>query len=135
MPIRKELRHLYTGPEWKQARARVLKRAGNRCEFCGRPNKKFVLVTLAGQWWDESGGCWRDQKANPCHPTLRGLARRVRVVLQCAHLNHNPADHTHLAALCGRCHLAFDQAVHTESRKNRKDQLRPLLRLSNGEQP
>src|SRR5437016_2332207 len=89
MPIRKELRHLYTGPEWKRTRAQILKRAGNRCEFCGRPNRKLVLVTLGGEWWDEAAGCWRDKHGQPCEPAIKGLARRVRVILQCAHLNHS----------------------------------------------
>ena len=127
MPIRKEFRHLYRGPEWKRARARVLKRAGNRCEFCGRPNRKLVLVTLAGDWWDEAANCWRDQRGQPCQPAIRGLARRVRVVLQCAHLNHDPGDANHLAALCGRCHLNFGRGHYTDARKQRKDRERPLL--------
>ena len=60
MPIRKEFRHLYSGPEWKRTRTRILKRAGYRCEFCGRPNRKLILVTLGGEWWDEGASCWRD---------------------------------------------------------------------------
>jgi hypothetical protein len=127
MPIRKELRHHYAGLEWKRARARILKRAGNRCEFCGRPNRKFVLVILGGQWWDEESGCWRDKDGQPCAPTLKGLGRRIKVILQCAHLNHKPEDHSQLAALCGRCHLNFDREYHGEVRKGRKDGARPLF--------
>ena len=127
MPIRKELRQSYAGSEWKRTRARVLKRAGNRCEFCGRPNRKLVLVTLAGDWWDESENCWRDKRGQPCQPAIRGLARRVRVILQCTHLDHDPAHSSHLAALCGRCHLNFDRGYYSDVRKRRKDRDRPLL--------
>ena len=49
------------------------------------------------------------------------------MVLQCAHLNHSPGDHSHLAALCGRCHLNFDRSYHADVRKLRKDRDRPLL--------
>ncbi len=127
MPIRKEFRRFYYGPDWKRTRARVLQRAGNRCEFCGRPNRKLVLVTLTGEWWDETAACWRDKHGQPCQPLIKGLARRVRVILQCAHLNHDPADPSHLAALCGRCHLNFDRGYHADVRKLRKDRQRPLL--------
>lgn len=127
MPVRAEFRRFYRGAEWKRIRARVLERAGNRCEFCGRPNRQLVLVTLAGEWWDEADLCWRDQHGEPCRPRIQGLARRVRVVLQCAHLNHDPAAVAHLAALCGRCHLNFGRGYYAEMRKLRKDRERPLL--------
>ena len=127
MPIRKEFRHFYNGPEWKRTRARILKRAGNRCEICGRPNRRLVLVTLGGEWWDDAEGCWRDKRGQPCDPSIKGLARRVRVILQCAHLNHSPGDDSSLAALCGRCHLNFDRSHHADMRKKRKDRERPLL--------
>jgi hypothetical protein len=144
MPVRKEFRHLYRGQEWKRTRARLLKRAGNRCEFCGRPNRKLVLVTLGGEWWDEDASCWRrqlscttaavgphsylrDRHGQPCEPVIKGLARRIRVVLQCAHLNHSPGDDSNLAALCGRCHLNFDRSYHADVRKLRKDRSRQLL--------
>lgn len=42
MPIRPELRHLYRGPGWQAVRARILARAGNQCERCGKPNGTFV---------------------------------------------------------------------------------------------
>lgn len=37
-----------------------------------------------------------------------------RVVLQVAHLNHEPADcaEANLASLCPRCHLAYDRPMH-----------------------
>jgi hypothetical protein len=127
MPIRKEFRHLYRGQEWKRTRARVLRRAGHRCEFCGRPDRKLILVTLDGEWWDEGASCWRDSHGQACQPQIKGLGRRIRVVLQCAHLNHRPDDSSQLAALCGRCHLNFDRNHHADVRKLRKDGDRPLL--------
>lgn len=49
MPIRPEWRHFYRGPHWKAVRARILARAGNRCERCGAPNHKTVLRQFG--WW------------------------------------------------------------------------------------
>lgn len=135
MPIRKELRHLYNTVEWKRTRARILRRSGRRCEFCGRPDRKFVLVTLAGHWWDEESRCWRDARGEACAPTIRGLARRIKVVLQCAHLNHKPDDQSQLAALCGRCHLNFDRGYHAGVRKYRKDNERPLFAYALTDKP
>ena len=42
----------------------------------------------------------------------------TRVVLACAHLNHNPMDNRarNLAALCQRCHLLHDAAEHRRQR-------------------
>lgn len=41
MPIRKELRHHYAGPEWQATRERIRERAGDLCEKCGAPNGLF----------------------------------------------------------------------------------------------
>ena len=138
MPIKPEFRHFY-GKEWKTVtRPRILKRAGNKCEQCGKPNRKLVWVWKAAfdQYWTLSkarqlwhycsiggtgnfqlfGKQWRE-------------ARRIRVVLTIAHLNHTPGDDRdeNLKALCQGCHLNFDKGHHRESRAARKDAARPLL--------
>ena len=75
MPIRKEFRHLYSGPEWKRTRLRILKRAGNQCEFCGRPNRKLVLVTLAGEWRQQHRqSCEHSEQRHREAPHAEGLA-------------------------------------------------------------
>ncbi len=42
----------------------------------------------------------------------------TRVVLACAHLNHDPTHNApwNLKALCQRCHLIHDQAEHQRRR-------------------
>lgn len=52
MPIKPENRSRYP-KDWKQIRASILKRADNRCEFCGVPNYTIrengskVVLTIA----------------------------------------------------------------------------------------
>jgi len=98
MPISKEKQKLYPGgsinsKEWKEIRARVLKRANNRCEGMHLfPN------------------C-RAENGKP-HPETAS-----KVVLTIAHLNHNPAesDDFNLKAMCQRCHLNYDARHHAQN--------------------
>lgn len=78
-------------PDWWKRRERILKRAGNRCEWCGAENKRPHPVTGS------------------------------KVVLTIAHLDHDHdnwdvAD-DRLAALCQRCHLNYDRPRHINKRK------------------
>jgi hypothetical protein len=43
----------------------------------------------------------------------------TKVVIACAHLNHNVADNAsrNLAALCQRCHLIHDRPEHLRRRR------------------
>ena len=85
MPIRKDLRPLYPR-NWREISTARKRRNGWRCEWC-----------LA-------------QHGLP-HPVTRSI-----VVLTTAHLDHDPAnnpeDGSNHAALCQRCHLAYDRAHH-----------------------
>lgn len=149
MPIRKELRKFY-GREWLTVtRPRILARAGNCCEHCGKPNGEFVYTrtgsTPTEHWmeWkaivEPVGVMWcvhsrpRDIQG-PRRPIsynalMRMAARVIRVVLTVAHLNHTPGDDRdeNLAALCQWCHLILDLPHHHESRAARKDRDRPLI--------
>jgi len=76
-------------PNWKtEIRPRILMRAKDRCEFCGAENYKP-------------------------HP-LTGS----KVVLTIAHLDHDPENwdvkDERLAALCQKCHLAYDRKEREE---------------------
>jgi hypothetical protein len=145
MPIRKNLRHLY-GTNWRAViRPRILARAANRCERCGKPNHTRVATTsgkgIFGPWmvwaitdaenlvvsdWTDDRREWASvetyDRENP-------EFRHIRVVLTVAHLNHEPADNRdeNLKALCQWCHLIHDLTHHHESRAHRKDAARPLL--------
>jgi hypothetical protein len=152
MPIRAELRPFY-GREWSMViRPRILRRAGGRfshgiyrggarCENCGKPDHKRVFtlsnrdsVSSAEQrpfmfWLDETSGLWRNQLGTTC-PDLRlkGLPRKIKVVLAVAHVNHIAGDDRddNLRAWCAWCHLNHDQIHHRETRCIRKDARRPM---------
>jgi hypothetical protein len=68
---------------------------------------------------DRESGRWRDGrgKAVTAYPALDNI-RQARVVLACAHLNHDPTHNapSNLEALCQRCHLAHDAHEHRHRR-------------------
>jgi hypothetical protein len=144
MPIRPELRHFYRGPAWRATRERILARAGNCCEQCRKPNGEKVETctgkTILGgavMFWRALSGPWmfHDGKRATNNPafmvSLRVSApRTIRVVLTIAHLNHVAGDDRddNLKALCQWCHLNYDKLHHHETRAERKDRARPLLR-------
>lgn len=88
MPIKPENRKRYPS-NWKDIRNKILKRANNRCEFCGVENHSYV--PKAGQ-------------EDFDRPII------VRVVLTIAHLDHTPenCDPENLRALCQKCHNRYD---------------------------
>jgi hypothetical protein len=95
MPITANKLALYPGgsirsPEWLAIRARILLRAGNRCE--GTPMRPTC----------------RAENGQP-HPETGS-----KVVLTIAHMDRQLVDHTdaNLRALCQRCHLGWDAVAH-----------------------
>jgi len=148
VPIARELRHFY-GRVWQTVtRPRILKRAGHKCEHCGKPNHRRVYVwssSPGSQYWTltKIRQVWRYCEFNGAagNFVLFGrqwrTARRIRVVLTIAHLNHTPGDDRdeNLKAFCQWCHLNYDKEHHRETRAARKDRGRPLLQLAAGETP
>ena len=99
MPIRPENRERYPGgspnsKEWKEIRAAIRERAGNKCEWCGVINK-----------------AWRDNGK-----------KLIRVVCTVAHLDHDPGNNEpeNLAFLCQRCHNRYDAKHRAENRQKNK---------------
>ena len=87
-------RHVFRGREypanWSDLRAAVLKRGGNRCEWCGAENHKP-------------------------HPRTKSM-----VVLTTAHVYQKTPDAVdleNLAALCQRCHLGHDAHQHVQRQR------------------
>ena len=59
MPIRPEYRWLYP-IDWPQLSAVIrFRRAGGRCESCGRPHGRIVFALPDGRWWDGIDRNWR----------------------------------------------------------------------------
>ena len=125
MPIRSEYRFPYP-IDWPQLSATIrFRRAGGRCERCGRPHGQLVWHLGDGRWWDPEHGTWRNGRGK----ALRGLPQldawppdlaifRTRVVLATAHLDHDPTNNRprNLKALCQRCHMLHDRQEHQRRR-------------------
>lgn len=99
-------------PDWKERRARVLARAGGRCECegeCGLHQPKGHRAA-SGAWVNDSG-------PRRCQERNGAKARwaKGRVVLTTAHMvADGPLDcpDEDLKALCQRCHLRVDRDQH-----------------------
>jgi len=120
MPIRKDLRIHYTvAAGWPEVRAAIRARAELRCECigecgayhaherCNAPHLAWIARPLVNPaaWVLSAAGA------------VVGRAKVIRVVIQVAHLDHDPAnnDHGNLRALCQRCHLLLDRGQHRAS--------------------
>jgi hypothetical protein len=115
MPIKPEDKARYPA-NWRDIRAAILTRAGDRCECCGVPNRSWRLPG-----WDP----WTRDPATADEWSDNGR-KASRIVLTIAHLDQTPEnnDPANLAALCQRCHLAHD-ADHNrrkarQTRRNKK---------------
>lgn len=101
MPIKPENRARYP-KNWKsEIRPAILKRANDRCEFCGRKNHSYVLNEKTG--------------------------KMVMVVLTVAHLDHQPenCDPSNLRALCQACHNRYDAKHRAETRRSSRRDSKP----------
>jgi hypothetical protein len=144
MPIAPELRQFY-GPTWrKEVRPRILARAQDACECCGKPNHKTVRTLPGGLWFDEyRWDKWRSPGSELIDlrpPSERGVftegpnlttcnadtlsilfetggLRYITVVLTVAHVNQISGDDRdeNLAALCQWCHLSHDRMQHARN--------------------
>lgn len=121
MPIMPEHRWLYP-IDWRELSALIrFGRAKGRCERCRRPHGRTVCHLGDGRWWDADGRCWRDgtgKRVRAPGNNVVAFVRSTRVVLACAHLNHDPTHNAprNLAALCQRCHMIHDAAEHRRRR-------------------
>ena len=90
MPIKPENKSRYP-KNWKEIRQRILKRANNRCEFCGIEN--YIIK--------ENG------------------SRVVLTIAHLDHTPENCTD-DNLRALCQKCHNSYDREHRNETRRNSK---------------
>jgi hypothetical protein len=131
MPIKPENKHRYP-PNWKQIRAAILEREGNACKFCKAENHTLIargVGSCAGKYMTFDGEV-RSEKTGEYLGMARGSEWNtdglVEIVLTIAHLDHTPEnnDPENLAALCQKCHLAYDKEHHlktaAKTRHNRK---------------
>lgn len=97
--------------DWPQRRARILLRAGNRCERCGVDNGAIG--------YREPDGTFR--RIDICE---QGDTRKyIRIVLTIAHLvEDGPLDcpDEDMQALCQRCHNVLDTPMRVRHRRERR---------------
>ena len=92
-------------PDWADIRARIRRRSGNRCEWCGAANYAPHPIT------------------------------RSRVILTVAHLDQDRShnDDANLAHLCQRCHFGWDRPFNVKravvTRRRKRDARRGQLAL------
>ena len=122
MPIRREHRYFYP-IDWPQLSAVIrFRRAGGRCEGCGRPHGQIVWHLGDGRWWDAATASWRDGQGRitclAVDDDVLRRARTTRVVLATAHRDHDTANNRdrNLAAFCQRCHMLHDRPEHMRRR-------------------
>jgi hypothetical protein len=122
MPIKPENKSRYP-EDWPERRARVLNRAGNRCELCGARNKMHIarVMECPALWLEvESGeGVKLPLSGHPIPWNERGYHEPIKVILTVAHLDPTYQSHEekHLLALCQRCHLKIDAPLRGRIRK------------------
>lgn len=86
MPIRPENKGRYS-KNWKDIRASILERAGNKCEFCGIANY-----------------------------TIRDNGSRVVLTIAHLDHTPENCDPNNLRALCQKCHNTYDARHRAETR-------------------
>lgn len=127
-------------PEWKtRIRPDILKRAGNKCEFCQAKNKELYI---RGVW--DGCECYQDMDGTifastdgmvigatyvgeVAYHTTKDTS--VVIILTIAHLDHdiNNNSYDNLKALCQKCHLNYDKVHHaTNSRSTRNSKKKQL---------
>ncbi len=131
MPVKPENRSRYPA-DWPVVRARILARAGDRCEWCkalngariargAGPDAGFYMTHDAIVFCAESGFCFGQRRMSDFQ-----VSRMTTVVLTISHLDHTPENcaDDNLRALCQRCHLTYDAKLHAqharETRRARK---------------
>jgi hypothetical protein len=140
MPIRAQ--HLFLYPiDWAQL-SRLVRfgRADGRCEHCARPHGERVFRLGDGRWWDRRRLRWRDGRGRAAQRPGGDVITAggwTRVVLACAHLNHDPTNNRshNLAALCQRCHMIHDAPEHRRRRWMNAHYRRALGDLFEGPYP
>lgn len=133
MPIRQERRHLYP-PDWKHISARIrFVRAGRLCECRGECGISHDDMDPTEAW----AGWVRRENAEPQKGRCTAVHGKGNpdtgsgVVLTVAHLNHDETDcaDANLLAMCQRCHLRYDAAHHSETRRRTMESSLGLIPL------
>lgn len=124
--------------DWKYIRLGILKRAKNKCEFCGLKNHSFVYSV---RYYIRHNGnykyrqIWFRNKQDANRECLGNKIVTVKVILTIAHLDHDETNRNveddRLKALCQMCHLRYDakEKVRRVLEKSRSNSQQTSLKL------
>lgn len=109
-------------PNWKEIRARIQQRAGNKCEGCEVPNYAWVWRDDLGAWHSVGEQALREAGYHKPPFTIpakwqnggEGVIRVIKIICTTAHLDHDTQNNSddNLRFWCQRCHLTYDAALH-----------------------
>lgn len=108
---------------------RILKRAENKCEFCGVENKSIGYRDFEGKFYSyEQIEELLGSKGYDifCYELSNvGVDQQpITIILTIAHLDHDPenweVEDDRLAALCQRCHLKYDAPEKKRKKRSTK---------------
>lgn len=121
-------------PEWKtRIRPEILKRAGNKCEFCGLENYSIGIRHKDGFFVAIEKSHQGDVDAEDF---IELGYRVIKIVLTIAHLDHdiNNNDPDNLRALCQKCHLTLDKDLHKANRARTRAEKLGKINMFGGDQ-
>lgn len=128
MPIKDKAAY---GPDWPAIRAKVQKRAGNKCEGCGVANYAVGARDRRGDWHNQAD---IDHMNSDVGYSMFGeYPKIIRIVCTTAHLDHNPGnnDLDNLKFLCQACHNRYDSKHRAGNaaltRQAKREQIQPAL--------
>ncbi|MCO5250759.1 MAG: hypothetical protein M9949_04970 [Candidatus Kapabacteria bacterium] len=110
-------------PKWKLiSRLIRFKRAGNRCEWCGRTNGQ-IIDKETGKYpihskWEKFHRILYNPHSGFTYNSLLKHFGFTKIVLTVAHVDQDKSNNrfSNLAALCQRCHLNHDRKHHIHKR-------------------
>jgi len=120
---------------WEEISLKVRKEAGHKCEFCGVPDRvwiirnkfnpaEYVIVEDSDSYFKtlHDSGCDYGDKI-------------IEVILTVAHLDHNPGNNerANLRALCQRCHNVHDAPNRAKNARMTRIKKKQRRRAASGQ--
>jgi len=110
--------------DWKEIRARILKRADDKCEICGVNNYEIGYRDKRGRFFT-SKEVWYIGESMRSHvrdELFDFPLKSIKIILTVAHLKHGHyEDDADLLCCCQSCHLKIDLQYKLKKRKIEKD--------------
>lgn len=122
MPIKPENKHRYP-KNWKEIRAEIQARSGNKCEICGVGNRLMGFRGKDGQFTSFPN---QEYLVSPENHIMPNGTRVIEIVCTVMHLDHQPENNgepgnrPNLKFGCQRCHNRYDSNFRLANRQKTK---------------